>query len=206
VVTLCTTRFKVTLCTTRFKVTLCTTRFKVTLCTTRFKVTLCTTRFKVTLCTTRFQVTKFYVLPTVFSYVFYMDRKINSDFFSTPKWLVLVTERECLQSGTNWILKYNSGQFSSFKTVTWLRRLVAGLSRRRPGFYPESVHMRFVVAEVVLGQVSLRVLRVFTSLIHFTNIPYSFSSTCFAYLKVKRGPNLEILQKAMLFRKLESIG
>jgi hypothetical protein len=43
--------------------------------------------------------------------------------------------------------------------VPWLRRLAAGLSPRRPGFDPRSVHVGFVVDKVVLGQVFLRVLR-----------------------------------------------
>jgi hypothetical protein len=41
--------------------------------------------------------------------------------------------------------------------VPWLRRLVAGLSPRRPA----SVHVGFVVDKVALGQVFLRVLRIF---------------------------------------------
>jgi hypothetical protein len=41
------------------------------------------------------------------------------------------------------------------KAVPWLRRLVAGLLWRRPGFAPESIHMKFVVVKVALGQVSL---------------------------------------------------
>jgi hypothetical protein len=43
--------------------------------------------------------------------------------------------------------------------VPWLRRLVADLSQRRPGFAPGSIHMGFAVDKVVLGQVFLRVLR-----------------------------------------------
>jgi hypothetical protein len=43
--------------------------------------------------------------------------------------------------------------------VPWLRRLVAGLSPRRPGFDSGSVHIGFVVDRVALGQVFLRVLR-----------------------------------------------
>ena len=35
---------------------------------------------------------------------------------------------------------------------TWLRRLVATLSPRRPGFDPGSVHAGFVVGKVALGQ------------------------------------------------------
>jgi hypothetical protein len=45
------------------------------------------------------------------------------------------------------------------KAVPWLRRLVAGLLPRRPGFDPGSVHVRFVVEKVALGQVFPRVLR-----------------------------------------------
>jgi hypothetical protein len=39
-----------------------------------------------------------------------------------------------------------------------LRRLVAGLPLRRPGFDPGSVHVGFVVEKVALGQVFLRVV------------------------------------------------
>jgi hypothetical protein len=37
--------------------------------------------------------------------------------------------------------------------VLWLRSLVAGLSPRRPGFAPGSIHVGFVVDKVALGQV-----------------------------------------------------
>ena len=43
--------------------------------------------------------------------------------------------------------------------VPRLRRLVAGLSPRRYGFDPGSVHVVFVVDKVALGQVSPQVLR-----------------------------------------------
>jgi hypothetical protein len=45
--------------------------------------------------------------------------------------------------------------------VPCLRRLVAGLSPRRPGFDPGSVHVGFVVDKVALGQVFSRLLRFF---------------------------------------------
>jgi hypothetical protein len=41
------------------------------------------------------------------------------------------------------------------KAIPWLRRLVAGLPLRRPGFDPGSVHVGFVA----LGQIFPRVLR-----------------------------------------------
>jgi len=48
----------------------------------------------------------------------------------------------------------------TFIAVPWLRRLVAGLSQPKPWFYLRSVHVRFVVDKVPLGQVFLEVLRV----------------------------------------------
>jgi hypothetical protein len=39
------------------------------------------------------------------------------------------------------------------RAVPWLRSLVAGLSPRRPGFAPGSIHVGFVVDKVALGQV-----------------------------------------------------
>jgi hypothetical protein len=41
------------------------------------------------------------------------------------------------------------------KAVPWLRSLVAGLSPRRPGFAPWSIHVGFAVDKVALGQVYL---------------------------------------------------
>jgi hypothetical protein len=45
------------------------------------------------------------------------------------------------------------------RAVPWLRRLVAGLSLLRPGFASGPVNIGFVVDEVALRQVYLRVLR-----------------------------------------------
>jgi hypothetical protein len=47
----------------------------------------------------------------------------------------------------------------ALQSYGWLRRLVAGLSPRRAGFTPLSVHVGFVLDIVALGQVFLRVLR-----------------------------------------------
>jgi hypothetical protein len=60
-------------------------------------------------------------------------------------------------------------------SVPWLRRLVAGLSPRRPGSDPGSVHVGFLVDKMALGQIFPRVLRFFpVSLIppvlHYTEI------------------------------------
>jgi hypothetical protein len=63
--------------------------------------------------------------------------------------------------------------------VPWLRRLVAGLPLRRPGFDPGSVHVRFVVDKVALGQVFLRVV----------GLPLSVSfHWCYIFFCVVKGP------------------
>lgn len=59
-----------------------------------------------------------------------------------------------------WILQYGSALFRSQQAVSWHRRLFTGLSLRRLGFNPRSVHVRFVVDKVALGQGFLRVFRV----------------------------------------------
>jgi hypothetical protein len=47
----------------------------------------------------------------------------------------------------------------NYMAVPWLRRLVTGLSQRRPGFDPGLVYVEFVVDKVALGQIFPRVLR-----------------------------------------------
>jgi hypothetical protein len=55
------------------------------------------------------------------------------------------------------------------RAVPLLRRLVAGLSQRRPGFDPRAVDVGFVVDKVALGQVFLKELR-------FSPVPCQFHS------------------------------
>jgi hypothetical protein len=45
------------------------------------------------------------------------------------------------------------------QVVSRLRRRVSVFSKRRPAFNPEPIHVGFVVDELALGQVLLRVLR-----------------------------------------------
>jgi hypothetical protein len=53
--------------------------------------------------------------------------------------------------------------------VRWLRRLIAGLSSRRPGLIPRPVHVGFVVDTVALGQVFSPGTSVFPSQYYSTN-------------------------------------
>jgi hypothetical protein len=65
----------------------------------------------------------------------------------------IIFSEGCLKnrSSGHWLLKV---------AVPWLRRLVASLSLRRPGFALVSVNVEFVVDEEALGQAFLRVFRV----------------------------------------------
>jgi hypothetical protein len=45
------------------------------------------------------------------------------------------------------------GSMEAGGAVSWLRRLVAGLSSRSPGFAPGSIHVGFAVDKVALRQV-----------------------------------------------------
>jgi hypothetical protein len=55
--------------------------------------------------------------------------------------------------------------------VPWLRRLVAGLPPRRPGFDPGSVRVGFLVDKVALGQVFPPSTSVFHCQFHSTGAP-----------------------------------
>ena len=76
----------------------------------------------------------------------------------------------------------------SLWAVSWLRRLVAGLSPRRPGFDPGSVHVGFVVDKVALGQV----------------FPCQFHSTG-ASLQEKTKKVISVAQEALRLRCVRSI-
>jgi hypothetical protein len=54
----------------------------------------------------------------------------------------------------------------------WLRRLVASISPRSPGFAPRSIYVGFMVGKVALGQVFFRVLLFFPA----SSISQSFST------------------------------
>jgi hypothetical protein len=77
------------------------------------------------------------------------------------------------------------------KAVPWLRSLVSGLSPRRLGFAPGSIHVGFVVDKVALGQVFLRVLRLFFLNISFRRrSPNSYHLGNAEYANVSRHPRL----------------
>jgi hypothetical protein len=56
--------------------------------------------------------------------------------------------------------------------------LVAGLSPRRPGFAPGSIHVGFVVDKVLLGQSFLRVFRFSSVNISFHSVFYTVPKGC----------------------------
>jgi hypothetical protein len=54
---------------------------------------------------------------------------------------------------TKWYWDRFFPKYFRFRAMPWLTQLVTGLSPRRPGFDPRSVHVGFVVDKVALGQV-----------------------------------------------------
>jgi hypothetical protein len=65
---------------------------------------------------------------------------------------------EILNRNTIWSKLEHCRALTQLRTVQWLRWLVAGLSARRPGFPPWSVHAWFVLYKVSLGQFFLEAL------------------------------------------------
>jgi hypothetical protein len=91
-----------------------------------------------------------------------------------------------------------------YELTSICQRSVAGLSRRKLSFDPRSVHVRFVVDEVALGQVSFRALRFST----VSEIPPMFHTHLYLNIAITRrtkGRNLGNLRKAVLLRKSGSI-
>ena len=92
----------------------------------------------------------------------------------------------CLLWGTNWKLKYFTREICASKVVHWVRRLVWGRLPQRPGFDSRSVHRRFVVNKVALGQVFVGV-RLFPSVSIIPTTPHTH------ILRVRLFPSVSII-------------
>jgi len=89
--------------------------------------------------------------------------------------------------------------------VSWLRRLVSGLSTRRPGFEFRTVHLKFVVYTVALFLFPPSTL-VFPRQHYCTTAPHSIRLHV-AFTKKTNGQSLGTLRKRnAFFRKERSIG
>lgn len=83
-------------------------------------------------------------------------------------------------------IKLLSTFFQSSKTVPWLKPVVAGLSPRRTGLHPSTVHVRFVVYRVTYtGTGFSPSILVFPYQYGSTSAPSSSSPTCCSYQKDK---------------------
>jgi len=88
-------------------------------------------------CATRFDIRKFLIIPTERICFVWVSEQTRFVVQYTIKGLVFVTVMECVYCTVRpGYFKYNSGQSQSLKSVPWLRRIVAGLSPWRPGYYP----------------------------------------------------------------------
>jgi len=138
----------------------------------------------------------FYVLPTQCIYVFCVDLRTNSDYFTIQHWLVgFITEMQRV----HWAVR------TEFVNTFQFRRSVASLSSERPGLNPRPVHVRFMVDTVALWQVSVPVLRSSP----FITIPPLFYARIrlnVALTRRTKGRRLSTFQKAVIFRKSRSIG
>jgi len=65
----------------------------------------------VTIRTARFNIKQFHVLTTQCIYVFCVDLRTNSDYFTVQHSLTGFYNRDgvCLLRGTDWVFKYNRG-------------------------------------------------------------------------------------------------
>jgi len=130
----------------------------------------------------------------MYFYILYVSQKINIFSQYSSKWSVFHNRvRLCLLRGTSLIFKYNS-------VYSWLRRVIAGFSLRRPRFDPRSVHVRVVVEKVTLGWGFLRVLRFsLSALFHISSI-----LVLFCMLLVKEGQMVLVweLSKQECFSKI----
>jgi hypothetical protein len=72
----------------------------------------------------------------------------NNSYFSDTELTVFITQMECVYSPVKNV-SLNATAYVLFVTVKWavsgFRRLVAGLSPRRPGFDHRPNHVRFVL-------------------------------------------------------------
>ena len=82
--------------------------------------------------------------------------------------------------------------------MPWLRRLVAGLSPRKPGLDPGLVHVRFVVDKVTLGHVFLRLLR-FSPVSIIPPLLRTHLHIQFAVIRRTNGRILGAFRKAVIF-------
>ena len=100
-------------------------------------------------------------------------------------WLVFVMETQCVYHEVT-------------TKLPWFSRLVAILSARWPGFNLKTVHVRFVVDKVALGQVSVPALRFpLTLSFHQCSV---FAFILILFLSGQMGGSWEPSNKALLFR------
>ena len=155
----------------------------------------------VTACTTKFFTKNSHVLSTEWVCVFCAFVIANSDYFPTQlNWLVFITEVITA------LVELNLDQFSRslWLAVHWSGRQSQVSQCEGPRFDSNSVHVRFVVDAVTVGQVFLRVFRFFSdSIIPLILHAHLHLHAALSCTTTSNGRSLAVFQKANLIWKLE---
>jgi hypothetical protein len=96
-----------------------------------------------------------------------LEKSIQKALETSQEFIISLRQQITYYEDGVLLLRVNKTQDQ--KAAPWLKRLVAGLSPRRPAFDPRSAHMGFVVDKVTPVQVFLTVL--LPRQYHFTNAP-----------------------------------
>jgi len=131
----------------------------------------------------QFNIQHFYVLPTQCIYLFYVDLRTNSDYFTIQHQLTGFYNRhgKCLLRGLDWVFRHcNSAIEARVLTQVSASEICGGRDGILTSFFPSTP--------------------VLPSQYHSTNAPHSSPSTCCSNQKGKRSKP-GILPKSTLWRK-----
>ena len=97
-------------------------------------------------------------------YILFISEQTAIISLYSINWLVCITETECVycavRTGCLYIIR-NNFSIVVLWVVPWFRRLVTGLSLRKPRFDARPVYVRFVVGHVAQGQALLPALQLY---------------------------------------------
>ena len=141
----------------------------------------------------RVKITRVYLAQTAIIFVYVVNIVV---FITCTGCVYSAVRAECWN-----IIQVNA----SLKAVQWLMQLIFGLSPRRPGLDRRSMHVRFVVDRVALGQVFLPVIR-FSLVSIIPSVLHTFFHLHVALTRRTNGRSVVTSRKALLSGKSDSTG